>query len=64
MVRFSGVHLTYANGTKAIKGIDLQINDGEFVFLIGPSGSGKSTIVKMITGELRPTQGRVIVNGF
>ncbi|MGI6578212.1 MAG: cell division ATP-binding protein FtsE [Eubacteriales bacterium] len=64
MVRFSGVHMTYGNGTKAIKGIDLRISDGEFVFLIGPSGSGKSTIVKMITGELRPTQGRVIVNGF
>jgi cell division transport system ATP-binding protein len=64
MVRFSGVHLTYANGTKAIKGIDLHINDGEFVFLIGPSGSGKSTIVKLITGELKPSQGRVIVNGF
>jgi cell division transport system ATP-binding protein len=56
--------MTYGNGTKAIKGIDLRISDGEFVFLIGPSGSGKSTIVKMITGELRPTQGRVIVNGF
>ena len=64
MVRFSGVHLTYGNGTKAIKGIDFRVDDGEFIFLIGPSGSGKSTIVKLITGELRPTHGRVIVNGF
>jgi len=64
MVRFSGVHLTYGNGTKAIKGIDFRVDDGEFIFLIGPSGSGKSTIIKLITGELRPTHGRVIVNGF
>jgi len=64
MVRFSGVYKSYDNGTKAIKGIDLRIDDGEFVFLIGPSGSGKSTIVKLITGEVRPTEGRVIVNGF
>ena len=64
MVRFSGVHLTYGNGTKAIKGIDFRVDDGEFIFLIGPSGSGKSTVVKLITGELRPTNGRVIVNGF
>lgn len=64
MVRFSGVHLTYGNGTKAIKGIDIRVDDGEFIFLIGPSGSGKSTIVKLITGELRPSNGRVIVNGF
>ena len=64
MVRFSGVYKSYENGTKAIKGIDLRIDDGEFVFIIGPSGSGKSTIIKLITGEVRPTEGRVIVNGF
>lgn len=64
MVRFSGVYKAYDNGTKAVKGIDVRIDDGEFVFLIGPSGSGKSTVVKLITGEIRPTEGRVIVNGF
>ena len=42
----------------------MQIEDGEFVFLVGPSGSGKSTIIKMITGELRPTSGSVHVNGY
>lgn len=64
MVRFSGVAKSYDNGTKALKGVDLRIDDGEFTFLVGPSGSGKSTIVKLITAELKPTEGRVIVNGF
>jgi len=64
MVRFRSVTKTYENGTKALKGIDFTIEDGEFVFLIGASGSGKSTIVKLLTSELKPTSGRVIVNGF
>ena len=64
MVRFSGVFKTYDNGVKAIKGIDMRIEDGEFVFLVGPSGSGKSTIVKLITSEERPTDGKIVVNGF
>jgi cell division transport system ATP-binding protein len=42
----------------------MQIEDGEFVFLVGPSGSGKSTIIKLITGELQPTSGSVHVNGY
>ena len=42
----------------------MQIEDGEFVFLVGPSGSGKSTIIKLITGELKPTSGSVHVNGY
>lgn len=64
MVRFAGVHKTYENGTKALKGIDLRIDNGEFVFLVGPSGSGKSTITKLITAEVRPNAGRMMVNGF
>jgi cell division transport system ATP-binding protein len=54
----------YENGTKALKGITATIDDGEFVFLVGPSGSGKSTIIKLITGEIAPTVGSVIVNGY
>ena len=42
----------------------MQIEDGEFCFLVGPSGSGKSTIIKLITGELKPTSGTVHVNGY
>ena len=64
MVRFIDVHKEYDNGTKALKGVSLRIDDGEFVFLVGPSGSGKSTLIKLITAEIAPTDGRVMVNGF
>lgn len=64
MIEFSKVTKSYTVGTHALKGIDLQIEDGEFAFLVGPSGSGKSTIIKLITGELTPTSGAVHVNGY
>ena len=47
-----------------VRGVTMQIDDGEFAFLVGPSGSGKSTIIKLITGELKPTSGTVHVNGY
>jgi len=58
------IQKTYENGTKALKGISMRIEDGEFVFLVGPSGSGKSTVIKIISGEIPPTSGRIMVNGF
>ena len=64
MVRLIDVYKEYDNGTKALKGVDLRIDDGEFVFLVGPSGSGKSTIIKLITGEIGATEGRLMVNGY
>mgnify|MGYP004578601593 FL=1 len=64
MIRLVDVYKEYDNGTKALKGLDLQIDDGEFVFLVGPSGSGKSTIIKLLTGEEHSTGGRVMVNGY
>lgn len=64
MIRFIDVHKEYDNGTKALKGVNVRIDDGEFVFLVGPSGSGKSTLIKLITAEIAPTEGRVMVNGF
>ena len=64
MVRLIDVFKAYGNGTRALKGVSLQIGDGEFVFLVGPSGSGKSTVIKLLTGEIKPTEGRVLVNGY
>lgn len=64
MIRLKDVEKTYENGTEALQGISFTIEDGEFVFLVGPSGSGKSTIIKLLTGEVIPTVGRVMVNGF
>ena len=64
MIEFTNVEKTYEQGNTALNGVTMQIDDGEFCFLVGPSGSGKSTIIKMITGELRPTSGSVHVNGY
>ena len=64
MIEFTDVVKTYPQGNKALKGVSMQIEDGEFCFLVGPSGSGKSTIIKLITGELTPTAGTVHVNGY
>ena len=64
MIRLKDVEKTYENGTEALQGISFTIEDGEFVFLVGPSGSGKSTIIKLLTGEILPTEGRVMINGF
>ena len=64
MIEFIDVVKSYDQGNKALNGVTMQIEDGEFVFLVGPSGSGKSTIIKLITGELKPTSGTVHVNGY
>jgi cell division transport system ATP-binding protein len=58
------VFKTYANGTKALRGVSFSLDTGEFAFLVGPSGSGKSTIIKLLTGEVAPSEGHVIVNGY
>ena len=64
MIEFTDVVKTYSEGNQALKGVSFQIEDGEFVYLVGPSGSGKSTIIRMITGELKPSEGSVHVNGY
>ena len=64
MIEFTDVVKSYEQGNTALNGVSMQIQDGEFCFLVGPSGSGKSTIIKLITGELKPTSGTVHVNGY
>ncbi len=64
MIEFTDVVKTYEQGNNALNGVTMQIEDGEFCFLVGPSGSGKSTIIKMITGELKPPSGTVHFNGY
>ena len=63
MIEFTDVVKTYEQGNNALNGVSMQIEDGEFCFLVGPSGSGKSTIIQLSTGELRPHSGTVHVNG-
>ena len=64
MIEFIDVVKSYTVGNTALRGVSMQIEDGEFAFLVGPSGSGKSTILKLITGEIKPTAGAVHVNGY
>lgn len=64
MVEFTDVNKVYPNGTVALKNINLKIDKGEFLFIIGSSGSGKSTILKLIMKEEDPTEGQVFVNGY
>ena len=64
MIDLINVTKTYETGTHALNGIDMHIDDGEFVFLVGQSGSGKPTIIKLLTAELQPTSGSILVNGY
>ena len=57
MIRLIDIKKEYDNGTQALKGVSMRIDDGEFAFLVGPSGSGKSTIIKLITAEIAPQRG-------
>ena len=64
MIKMTDVFKVYENGTKALKGVTFTLNTSEFAFLVGPSGSGKSTIIKLLNGEIAPTDGYVVVNGY
>ncbi len=64
MIEFNGVHKVYDNGKKALDDVNIRIEKGEFVFIVGKSGAGKSTFLKLIMHEESPTVGEVIVNDF
>ena len=64
MITIQNFSKVYPNGSQAVKNISLQIEKGEFVFIIGSSGSGKSTLIKMLMKELDPTSGQIIINGI
>lgn len=64
LIEFKGVYKTYDNGTKALKDINVRIDKGEFVFIVGASGAGKSTLLKLIMREEVANAGEVIVNDF
>lgn len=64
LIEFDGVSKTYKGGTHALQDVNIKINKGEFVFIVGSSGAGKSTFMKLIMREERPTTGQIRVNGY
>ncbi|HLR15184.1 MAG TPA: cell division ATP-binding protein FtsE [Bacillota bacterium] len=64
MIKMKDVHKKYKNGVSALNGIDIHIEQGEFVYIVGPSGAGKSTFIKLIYREEKASQGSVVINGI
>jgi cell division transport system ATP-binding protein len=63
MIRFEGVTKIYKGDVVALRDVSINVNKGEFVFIVGPSGSGKSTALRLLLREEAPTSGRIIVAG-
>jgi cell division transport system ATP-binding protein len=64
MIQMKEVFKKYPNGVTAANGIDVDIQQGEFVYVVGPSGAGKSTFIKMMYREEKPTKGSIMINGI
>jgi energy-coupling factor transport system ATP-binding protein len=63
MIEVTDIHFTYPSGVKALKGINLAVQNGEFIAVMGQNGAGKTTLVKHFNGLLKPTTGKVLVDG-
>jgi energy-coupling factor transport system ATP-binding protein len=63
MLQVDDVRFSYASGVEALKGVSLKVADGEFVAIMGQNGAGKTTLVKQFNGLLKPSSGKVTVNG-
>ena len=64
LIKVKNCYKVYKNGTTAIADLNIDIDKGEFVFVIGSTGSGKSTFIKMLYREEKPTKGDVVVGGI
>lgn len=62
MIEFEGVSKIYPDGTKALEKIDLKIEDGEFLFVVGPTGAGKTTLLKLLIRQQIPTEGKIFID--
>ena len=60
-IRFEDVHVEHRNGLGGLRGVTLDLQRGEFAFLVGPTGAGKSTLLKLVTREVRATRGRILL---
>ena len=63
MIEFKNVSKTYDNKNYILKNVNLRINDGEFVFIVGHSGAGKTTLLSLLSGLALPSEGKILYNG-
>src|SRR5690625_7026518 len=64
MIIMDDVHKTYSTGVTALNGVNVEIDNGEFVYIVGPSGAGKSTFIRLIYREEVPNKGEISINGM
>lgn len=62
MIKFNHVHTTYEDNVEVLNGVNIEIKDSEFISLVGPSGAGKSTMLRLLTREITPSKGEVVLD--